>query len=152
MKFNCYKIILILSFVILNASCKKNQAFLYDFKNSSWNAKDSILFSFDVLDKAIPKNMSFFLRNNLEYPYRNIFLLVEIQNNSGIIDSDTVQYLMSNKYGQWLGKGFGKTRDNYFIFKKNYLFEDSGKHVMIIRHGMRKNELHGFVKLGVEID
>ena len=35
---------------------------------------------------------------------------------------------------------------------KDYLFEDSGTHVMIIRHGMRKNELHGFVKLGVEID
>jgi len=151
-KFNCYKIILILSFIILNASCKKNQSLLYDFKNNRWNAKDSILFSFDVLGESIPKNMSFFLRNNLDYPYRNIFLLVEIQNNSEIIDSDTVQYLMSNKYGQWLGKGFGKTRDNYFIFKKDYLFEKSGKHVMIIRHGMRKNELHGFVKLGVEID
>ena len=152
MKFNCYKIILILSFIILNASCKKNQSLLYDFKNNRWNAKDSILFSFDVLGESIPKNMSFFLRNNLDYPYRNIFLLVEIQNNSEIIDSDTVQYLMSNKYGQWLGKGFGKTRDNYFIFKKDYLFEKSGKHVMIIRHGMRKNELHGLVKLGVEID
>jgi len=151
-KFNCYKIILILSFIILNASCKKNQSLLYDFKNNRWNAKDSILFSFDVLGESIPKNMSFFLRNNLDYPYRNIFLLVEIQNNSEIIDSDTVQYLMSNKYGQWLGKGFGKTRDNYFIFKKDYLFEKSGKHVMIIRHGMRKNELHGLVKLGVEID
>ena len=152
MEFNCYKIILILCFTMFTISCKQNQALLHDFENSSWNSKDSVLFSFDVLDHTESKNMSFFLRNNLDYPYRNIFFLVEIKNDSGIIASDTVQYLISNKYGQWLGRGFGKTRDNYFIFKKDYLFEDSGNHLLIMRHGMRQNKLKGLVKLGFEID
>jgi len=152
MKFNFYKITLILCFTIFTISCKQNQALLYDFENSNWNSKDSVLFAFDVLDHKTPKNISFFLRNNLDYPYRNIFFLVEIQNDSGVIASDTIQYLISNKYGQWLGRGFGKTRDNYFIFKKDYLFEDSGNHLLIMRHGMRQNKLKGLVKLGFEID
>ena len=152
MALNCYKIILILCFTLLTISCKQNQSLLYNFEKNSWNSKDSILFSFDVFDSAEPKNMSFFLRNNLDYPYRNIFFFVEIQNDSGTIVSDTVQYLISNKYGQWLGRGFGKTRDNYFIFKKNYLFEDAGNHLLIIRHGMRQNKLKGLVKFGFEID
>ena len=152
MGLNYFKIIFILSFTILTISCKKNQSFLYDFNSREWNSKDSVFFSFDVLDKTVSKKISFFLRNNLDYPYRNIFLLIELQNDTGIIDSDTVQYLISNKYGQWLGNGFGKTRDNYFIFKKEYLFEDSGPHVIILRHGMRTNNLKGIVKLGVEID
>jgi len=152
MGFKFYKIILILCIASFTISCKQNQVFLYEFNENKWSSKDSVLFSFDVLDHKTPKNMSFFLRNNLDYSYRNIFLLIEIQNDSGIIGSDTVQYLISNKYGQWLGKGFGKTRDNYFIFKKDYLFENSGNHLLIIRHGMRKNDLKGLVKLGFEID
>ena len=76
MEFNCYKIILILCFTMFTISCKQNQALLHDFENSSWNSKDSVVFSFDVLDHTESKNMSFFLRNNLDYPYRNIFFLV----------------------------------------------------------------------------
>jgi len=141
-----------LSLIMTSTSCEKNQAFLYDFHNNIWSSTDSVLFSFNIFDTLSPKDISFFLRNNVDYPYRNIFLFVEISNEQKVVETDTVQYLISNKYGQWLGRGFGKTRDNYYIFKKDYQFENAGNHIVVIRHGMRKNNLNGVVKLGFEID
>ena len=98
------------------------------------------------------KSVSFFLRNTLDYPYRNLFLLLETQHKSDVAKKDTVQYLISNKYGQWLGRGMGKMRDNYFILNENMLFRDSGNYKMIVRHGMRENPLAGINTLGFKIE
>ena len=118
MKLNIFKPLFLSTIMLLIYSCKNPQTFLYNFDEKKWGEKDSLIFSFDIAENNSEKIISFFFRNSLDYPYRNLFLFIETSNDSSILHTDTVQYLISNKYGQWLGRGFGKTRDNYFIFKE----------------------------------
>ena len=64
---------------------------------------------------------------------------------------DTLEYLITDKYGQWLGSGSGEMKDNYLIFNENFIFKKSGKYNLTVQHGMRNNPLIGINKLGVKI-
>jgi len=152
MALKLFKLICILMVLLLQYSCKQPQTSLHGFNKNSWDFRDSVVFYFDIIDTSETKSVSFFLRNTLDYPYRNLFLLLETQHKSDVAKKDTVQYLISNKYGQWLGRGMGKMRDNYFILNENMLFRDSGNYKMIVRHGMRENPLAGINTLGFKIE
>ena len=95
--------------------------------------------------------MSFFFRNTLEYQYRNLFLLIDLRYNGQVIQTDTIEYRITNKYGQWLGRGLGSIRDNYFILNKGASFNREGDYVINVRHGMRNEPLKGPNKLGFKI-
>jgi len=152
MNLNLFNVIFFITIMSLIGACNRPETFLHNFSEKKWNATDSVIFSFDIDGINNEKSISFFFRNNLDYPYRNIFLFIELHNDDRVVGVDTVQYLISNKYGQWLGRGLGKTRDNYFIFNHQYFFPDSGEHKIIIRHGMRSSQLVGAVKFGVKIE
>ncbi len=133
-------------------SCNKSNVFLHNFEKNTWEMHDSVIFEFNISNIDNPYRLSFFFRNNLNYPYRNIFLFAETHDSLRVIKKDTVQYLVSDKYGKWLGRGFGKNRDNYFDFQNSIKFEHVGKHKIIIQHGMRERLLKGVVSIGFEIE
>ena len=138
--------------MLSHSSCRQPTTSLHSFSENHWDFRDSVVFYFDVVDTSETKSVSLFLRNTLDYPYRNLFLLVETVHESHVIKKDTVQYLISNKYGQWLGRGLGKIKDTYFMLHENLVFENSGNYKMIIRHGMRENPLIGINKIGFKIE
>ena len=92
-----------------------------------------------------------FFRNNINYPYRNIYILLEIYNHDDLIKTDTLQYAITDKYGRWYGNGIGNTRDNYFLIEKNFKFEHAGEYTFKLQHGMRSNPLLGSEKIGLKI-
>ena len=65
---------------------------------------------------------------------------------------DTLEYLITNKYGQWLGNGLGKMKSNHFIVDENMIFDQAGEYEFVIQHGMRKNPLEGVNKVGLKIE
>ena len=140
----------IIIIIFLN-SCQKNNADIYSFVNNEWDFNDSVIFTFNITDTVSPKNLSIFLRNTLDYEYRNLFLLVETIYESKTIKTDTLEYLITDKYGRWLGSGSGDMKDNYLIFNENCIFKKSGKYSFAIRHGMRKNPLIGVNKFGFKV-
>tara|TARA_Y100001968_G_scaffold330581_1_gene382840 strand:+ start:1174 stop:1671 length:498 start_codon:yes stop_codon:yes gene_type:complete len=152
MVLKLFKLSLIIIVVFLIQSCSHGETRLHHFKENQWDFNDTIVFSFDIIDTSKTKNITFFFRNTLNYSYRNLFLLVETQYASSTIEKDTAQYLVSNKYGQWLGRGLGKTKDNYFIFNERMHFKKPGHYKIIVKHGMRDNPLIGVNALGLKIE
>ena len=141
----------IIIIIFLN-SCQQNNTDIHSFINNEWNFKDSVIFSFNIEDTVSPKNLSFFVRNTVDYEYRNLFLLVETIYNANTIKIDTVEYLITDKYGRWLGSGSSDIKDNYLVFNEDFIFNKAGKYSFNIRHGMRKNPLIGVNKFGFKID
>ena len=139
---------LIFCFII---GCGKNQTSIYSFQDNYWNISDSVDLFFNIADTSKTYDVSFFFRNTLEYPYRNLHLLTNINYLDSLIRKDTVQYAITDKYGRWLGKGLGSTRDNYFIFKENKKFYKTGEYKITLIHGMRKKQLVGCNKIGFKI-
>ena len=147
---NLIRFFLIIFFFSLICSCKKKHLSIYDFEYNKWAKVDTVDFVFDVNDTTKTYELSFFFRNSLNYTYRNLFLLIELGYDDKIIQTDTVEYKIADKYGQWLGRGLGNVKDNYLMFNKNAMFNKEGMYKIRVRHGMRQDSLIGVNKLGFQ--
>ena len=149
---NYYKYFLIICFVCVGLGCENKKTFIYKFDNEQWDIeKDTIRFTYHNNDVETPHDVSIFFRNNINYPYRNIYIFVEILHNNDVIQMDTLQYEITDKYGRWHGNGVGDTKDNYFLFDKNLELQNVGFYTFNITHGMRNNPLIGCNKIGLKI-
>lgn len=117
-------------------------------QNGIWN-KDSVLaFSFKELDTLQEYNMFINVRNDVTYPYSNLFLIAELQFPNGDMQRDTLEYEMSKPDGEWLGTGYGSLKENKLWYKENVVFPTSGVYTLEISHAMRKNgQVNGIVEL-----
>lgn len=120
--------------------------------NNLWN-KDKIL-SFNVKSKEnnVPQNISFVVRNNNNYPFSNIRLIVSLESPSKKISIDTLNYILAKPDGEWIGTGFGETKEISFQYKTNYTLKEAGIYQLKIRQAMRRDLLPGIEDFGVKIE
>ena len=132
-----------------------------DFKattNGSWN-KDSIVeFNFSGLDTLQKHHMFINVRNDNKYAFSNLFLIAMLEYPDGETVTDTLEYLMTQPDGTWLGKGYGSIKENKLWYKENIVFPSSGVYTLRLSHAMRKNgnvegvvNLEGITDVGFEI-
>ena len=149
-----HKILSIFSVLILLMSCN-NSSENVDIKpiNGNWNKKTEQKFAFSVHDAQDPKNIIFVVRNNNDYPYSNIRFIVNFgETKSSKKMTDTLNYVLAKPNGEWIGKGFGDTKETLFQYKLNYKFPKNGDYSIGIIHGMRTDNLKGIEDIGVKIE
>jgi gliding motility-associated lipoprotein GldH len=121
--------------------------------NGEWKIKDRQDFTFDINEASSPKNIIFVLRNNNEYPYSNIRFIVNFTDEKGKNRNvDTVNYILAKPNGEWIGSGFGETKENLFQYKLNYKFPKDGKYKIGITQAMRLDKLPGIEDVGIKIE
>lgn len=127
-----------------------------DMKNldGNWGKKAEQKFSFEIADAQTPKNIIFVVRNNNEYPYSNIRLIVKMNEHQSksVMRTDTLNYILAQPDGTWLGKGFGDTKEIMFQYKLNYKFPRNGGYTIGITQAMRTDSLKGIEDIGVKIE
>jgi gliding motility-associated lipoprotein GldH len=139
-------------------SCDKKRVFdEYKTVGSSWH-KDSIV-SFDLpeLDSTKRYNLFLNLRNNSNYPFNNLFLIVGLELPNGFTKVDTLEYVMANPDGTLLGDGFSDIKESKLFYKEKVKFR--GKYKVNIKHAVRENgkveglkELAGITEVGFRIE
>lgn len=142
-------------FFYLFQSCGENGVYYENSKNlnAGWQVKDTIKFNFTEKQKLIGfHNMYFILRNNNEYPYRNIYLLTKLKTPNGKEKVDTLEYQLAAASGEWLGDGMGSVKQNKLMYKNQISFRDSGDYQLEIVHGMRDEILKGIEGISLLID
>ena len=135
------------------SSCGKN-TFYSEFqpiKNKLWNKNDEYFFNFEIMDISVPYNVSLQLRNNDIYPYQNIWILYEESKNDRHSVKDTTEFLLADEFGKWKGNGISLYQ-NRIPIKTHYIFPDTGKYTINIRHGMRDDKLKGIENIGIHIE
>lgn len=150
--------ILLLLVLILFFSCDKKRVFdEYKTVGSSWH-KDSIV-SFDLpeLDSTKRYNLFVNLRNNNNYPFNNLFLIVSMELPNGFTKVDTLEYQMANPDGTLLGDGFTDLKESKLFYKEKVRFR--AKYKVHIKHAVRENgkvqglnELAGITEVGFRIE
>ena len=121
--------------------------------NGNWDKKTEQKFDFKIEDAQNPKNIIFVVRNNNDYPYSNIRLFVnftDLKSKKKI--TDTLNYVLAQPNGEWIGKGFGDTKETLFQYKLNYKFPQNGDYSIGITQAMRVDILKGIEDLGVKIE
>ena len=141
-------------------SCDPNGVFdRYERIPTSWH-KDSIVeFKFDPPDSIDPYNLFVNLRNDNDYKFSNIYLIVELEHPQGMTIKDTLLYKMAKPNGEFLGTGLSSIKENKLWFKEGYVFKESGSYKINIQHAMRENgkvhgikELEGITEVGFRVE
>jgi len=143
--------IFILSCLILFACVNKNAHIDFrSFKNAEWN-KDSICqFEVNISDTINPYQIFIETRNDNSYPYRNIWLFVDIKTPLENIRKDTIGFDLADDFGKWLGQGFS-IYELEVPYEKSFIFRQQGNYVFSIRHGMRDDVLKGINEVGIKL-
>ena len=95
--------------------------------------------------------MMFVVRNNNSYPYSNLRLIARIENNKKNISTDTLNFVLAKPNGEWIGTGFGDTKEIVFQYKLNYKFPQNGNYSVKVIQAMRNNSLTGIEDIGIKI-
>ena len=140
--------------LLILASCNNNseQVFMNNL-NGKWDKKAEQKFDFNIKDAKNPKNIIFVVRNNNDYPYSNIRLIVNfLDKKTKIKSTDTLNYILAKPSGEWLGKGFGDTKEILFQYKLNYKFPGNGDYSIGLVQAMRNDNLPGIEDIGVKLE
>jgi gliding motility-associated lipoprotein GldH len=134
--------------LIVLISCDKKRVFdEYKTVGNGWN-KDSIV-SFDLPALDIKKQYNLFIniRDNNDYPFNNLFLIVNMEQPDKRTIVDTLEYQMANPDGSLLGDGFTDVKDNKLVYKERIKFT-SGTYKIHIKQAVRQTgKVSGVVKL-----
>lgn len=145
--------------VIVLVSCDKKRAFdEYKSVGNGWH-KDSIV-SFDLPALDVKKQYNLFLniRDNNDYPFNNLFLIVSMEQPDKTTIVDTLEYQMANPDGSLLGEGFSDVKDSKLVYKERIKFT-SGAYRVHIKQAVRQtgkvsgvSKLEGITDVGFRIE
>ena len=142
-------------------SCNENIIFdqFENIENSRWH-KDSILnFTINSLDTISKNNIYINLRNDKDYEFSNLFLIVSIGFPDNYKIVDTLEYEMTSPEGRFLGTGFSDIKENKLEYKTHVTFPVKGDYNISVQQAMRKTRnieglefLNGITDVGVQIE
>lgn len=149
--------ILLLAAILL-FSCDKKRVFdEYKSVGSAWHKDSIVTFDLPVLDSTKRYNLFVNLRDNNNYPFNNLFLIVAIEMPNGFTKVDTLEYQMANPDGTLLGNGFTDIKESKLYLKENVKFR--GKYKVHIKQAVRESgkipgvqELEGITDVGFRIE
>lgn len=146
--------VFIISFLsILIASCANDV--VYDNSvviDDKWNKNDYKTFEVNVNDTLSPFNFYINVRNSVDYRYANVYFFMETVFPNNQVSVDTIECILADKKGKWIGEGYGKYRDNQILLRRRGAFPMKGKYKFILKHGMRTDNLEGINAVGIRIE
>ncbi|MFC6266948.1 gliding motility lipoprotein GldH [Frigoriflavimonas asaccharolytica] len=147
------KIVAVLFTMIFLTACKSDDADIQMKPiNNAWKAKAEQKFQLNIDDAQNVKNIIFVVRNNNDYPYSNIRFIVNLTDlKTKKKQTDTLNYILARPNGEWLGTGFGNTKEILFQYKTNYKFPANGNYEIGMIQAMRKDTLIGIEDIGIKI-
>ena len=139
--------------LLLLASCNTSVNSSYNvFKEDSWHTDSIITLNYGVVDSTTKYNLYLKVRHSTDFEYQNIFLFVNFKEKT-----DTVEVVLSEKNGKWLGKGFGDIKEVEYCFAKNITLNSKQVSTITVEQAMRYGKepeitrLKGIIALGLNI-
>jgi gliding motility-associated lipoprotein GldH len=147
------KTILFISAVLLLSSCKNNVVFskYENFENNEWFAKNKVTFDVEMSDVNSLHDISVMVRHADAYPYSNLYLFLTTKYPDGKVTLDTLECILANQKGEWMGNGAGDIFDITIPLKQSTRFPLAGKYSFTFEQAMRTDPLPLIMDFGFEI-
>jgi gliding motility-associated lipoprotein GldH len=117
-----------------------------------WTVRNKLSFNFFINDTLTPHNFYFNVRNADDYAYSNIFVFMNTKFPNGKMKRDTIEFVLADESGRWLGKGQGDLLDNQLLYMKAKRFPLKGKYTIEVEQAMRRQSLPGIYNAGIRIE
>jgi gliding motility-associated lipoprotein GldH len=130
--------ILLLMSVLL-FSCDEKRVFdEYKSVGKEWHKDSIVTFDLPQLNSEKTYNLYVNVRDNDDYPFNNLFLIVSLEQPNRQVKVDTLEYQMTNPDGTLLGDGFTDIKENKLFYKDKESFKQKGVYKIHIRHAVRQ--------------
>jgi gliding motility-associated lipoprotein GldH len=138
---------------VLTLSCDSNTLFSDNHRidDRQWSMYDPARYTCSIEDTVSTFNIDLSVRTSTDYPYRNMYLFIVTTFPSGITVTDTLQAMVTDERGRWLGRGAGDLRELTIPYKSNVFFPEEGEYHFSIIHGMRDTLLKGVYDMAMRI-
>jgi len=141
--------------VVLTSSCDSNKIFeeYIEVKNANWEKENIASFEFNAKDTTTAHNLYINVRNTGTYSYSNLYLFVTMQGPSGGLLKDTVNCILADNRGKWLGSGVGDLWDLRIPYVGGFKFAQSGNYIVTLEQAMRaEGGLDGITDIGLRVE
>lgn len=136
------------------SSCTDNIMFVenQNMENNTWRSDDIKTFKIDVTDTISRLNIFVNLRTTVDYPYSNIYVFLYSEFPDGTIDKDTLEFLLAEPDGKWLGENSGTIVEFKGLIASGGRFSVAGEYIFKLQHAMREEELSAIIDIGLQVE
>ena len=144
--------LLVLPFLLF--SCDTSRVFEQNVPVAEgiWNADEAVSFDAEIVEIGKTKNLYFNLRNDLTYKYSNLYVLSELTLPNGKTEKDTLEFILCDRAGKWLGSNSGGLVTHQILFQRKVRFPEPGNYNFRFMQVMRDDKLGGIKELGIRIE
>lgn len=137
---------------ILN-SCNHRMIYneVTEIEDHVWFSERKVMNEVNIEDTLQQTDVYLLVRNASCYPYSNIILFVNTTFPDGRSSRDTVECILADETGKWLGSGLGDIWDNEILYRKNVRFPQRGIYKIELTHAMRKDPLPCVMDVGIAV-
>ena len=129
-----YKYLLL--FATIFFSCGKNiHEDYYSFNHKGWNSDTIINFQYKIPDSQDSYDLSLNIRHTIDYEFQNLYVFLEG------LEKDTIEIILANKSGKWLGRGISDVRELEYVFSKKSVIK-KGEYKISVEQAMRYGDLN----------
>lgn len=152
--FMQWKIVVVLLLLLSVASCASRVVYddVVAVDGETWDINNKVRLEFNVDDTTNTNLFFVHVRNKTTYRYSNLYLFMQTRFPNGNITKDTIECILADPSGKWLGKGSGPYRENMILLNASLKFPLKGKYVMDIEQAMRDEKLSGITDVGIRIE
>lgn len=116
----------------------------------AWQADSLLIFSPMVNDSVGTYDLQMVVRHTDKYAYQNLWLFVQIYQDSILLRSDTINGMLADGYGKWYGKGMHMIELPLF-YLEDLPLDANKKYMMVVQQGMREDLLQGISDIGLKV-
>lgn len=139
----------------LLVSCDEDKMFEQnsEIAEGAWHKDSTIKFEVNVQDTVSFHNLYINIANTGEYAYRNLFVFLDVFSPEGENNiRDTIECMLADNTGKWLGRKAGNVIHNRILFKRNIRFPHTGIYVFEFEQGMRTEALEHIIGVGLRVE
>ena len=140
--------------LVIFASCDSKRVYEQniDIPDYIWDKENAVYFDVPIIDTVSLHNVYINIRNASGYGYSNIYLFLDTKYPNNTISRDTIECILADPSGKWLGDGSGDIWDNQILFKKNVRFRQIGTYKFRYEQAMRMPKLPMIMDVGLRIE
>ncbi|MFN4811072.1 MAG: gliding motility lipoprotein GldH [Bacteroidia bacterium] len=146
----CILFVLLLGFTACDSKRVYEQNI--DIPEYIWDKDNPVYFDVEIKDTVSLHNVYINIRNASGYAYSNLYLFLDTKYPNNSMSRDTIECILADPSGKWLGDGSGDIWDNQILFKKNVRFKQIGTYKFRYEQAMRMPKLPMIMDVGLRIE
>ncbi len=147
----------LLFFILITAlSCTENRYFEanHDFSERVWTMDEKAEFQFDIDEAEAMYQLYINIRNDIDYPYRNLYIHYSLEDSTGNVIDKKLQdiQLFEAKTGAPFGNNVSNIYSHQVLLEDSVLFPSKGEFTVSYKQYMRTDSLKGIYSTGIRIE